>query len=179
MLLWQLFVSFLKIGFMSFGGGYAVISMIQYETNRFGWVSGEELRQAVSLSGMSPGSIATNSATLIGYRAAGLPGAIAATTGIVLPSLIVVILIAACFYRLHSSFWVKSSFYGLRPIITGLIVYAAIHFGFPDRSAGAIFNWTTFATLLIGAASFAAVTKYKIHPLKILFLSACAGIILF
>ncbi|GGA27961.1 chromate transporter [Paenibacillus physcomitrellae] len=178
MLFWQLFISFLKIGFMSFGGGYAVISMIQYETHRYGWLSDEEFQRTVALSGMSPGSIATNSATLIGYHIAGLPGAIVATAGIILPSLLIVILIAAFFFKLNSNPWVKSSFYGLRPVITGLILYAAIHFGFPDPSRN-IINWTTLATLLIGAASFLAVIKYKVHPLKIILVSACAGIVLF
>ncbi|ANS73448.1 chromate transporter [Paenibacillus yonginensis] len=178
MFIWQLFWAFLKIGFLSFGGGYAVLSMIQYETHSNGWMSDAEFRETVSLSGMSPGSIATNSATLIGYHAAGLPGAIAATSGIILPSLIVVILIAAFFFKIHTNFWVKSSFYGLRPIITGLILYAAIHFAFPSRN-GSILDWTTLGTLLIGAATFIAVVKYKVHPLAIILLSACAGIVIF
>lgn len=177
-MLWQLFFSFLKIGFLSFGGGYAVISMIQYEVNDHGWLSSEQFQHIVALSGMSPGSIATNSATLIGFQIAGWPGAIVATVGIVLPSLIVVILIAAFFYRIHTNYWVKSSFYGLRPVVTGLIVYAAIHFGFPSPS-GYIFNWTTLITLVIAAAAFLSIVKYKVHPLLVIFLSACAGIVVF
>lgn len=174
----QLFLSFFKIGFVSFGGGYAVISMIKYEVSTYDWLSAEEFQRIVSLSGMSPGSIATNSATLVGFHTAGLPGAIAATIGIILPSLIVVILMAAFFYKIHSNLWVKSSFYGLRPIITGLIVYAAIHFGFSNRTE-AIFAWSTFATLIIGAGAFLAIVKYKLHPFTVIAISACVGIILY
>ncbi|MRN52190.1 chromate transporter [Paenibacillus monticola] len=178
MLLWQLFISFMKIGILSFGGGYAVISMIQYEVYRYSWLTPEEFQRIVSLSGMSPGSIATNTATLIGYNTAGLSGAIAATSGIILPSLIVVILIAAFFYKIHSNPWVKASFYGLRPIITALILYAAIHFGF-SNPADSILHWTSIATLLISAAAFLLIVKYKVHPLMIIIGSACVGIILF
>ncbi|WP_089546394.1 MULTISPECIES: chromate transporter [Paenibacillus] len=178
MLFWQLFVSFLKIGFLSFGGGYAVIPMIQYEVQQHGWLSTGEFQRTVSIAGMSPGPIATNSATLIGYQTAGLAGAVTATAGIVLPSLLIVILIAAFFYRMNANPWVKSSFYGLRPIITGLIVYAAIHFGFPNPSE-AIYHWTTFATLLIGVLAFIAITRYKLHPVTVIVCSGVAGIVLF
>jgi chromate transporter len=178
MIAWQLFFSFLKIGFLSFGGGYAVISMIQYDTERYHWLSGSSFQEIVALSGIAPGSIATNCAALIGYHTAGLTGAVAATIGILLPSLSVVILIAAFFFRLYQNFWVKSAFYGLRPVVTGLIAYAALHFGFPDPS-GAVLNGALLETLLVGAASFVAIVKYHVHPLKVIAASACAGIILF
>lgn len=178
MLLWQLFFSFLKIGFSSFGGGYAVIPMIQYESSRYGWLTDTQFQSTVSLAGMSPGPIATNSATLIGYETAGFLGALVATTGIVLPSLILVIVIAAFFYRINSNTWVKSSFYGLRPIITGLIAYAAIHFGLSNH-AQVIMSWTTLATLLIGVGAFCAIVKYKLHPLMVIAGSAIMGIVLF
>ncbi|MDO7908718.1 chromate transporter [Paenibacillus sp. JX-17] len=178
MLYWQLFISFLKIGFLSFGGGYAVIPMVQFEVEKHGWLSGGLFRQIVSVAGMSPGPIASNSAALIGYHTAGIAGAVMAAAGILLPSLLIVILIAAFFFRLNSNIWVRSSFYGLRPIVTGLIVYAAIHFGF-SNSSEAIYHWPVLATLLIGVLAFTAITRYKIHPLAVILGSACAGIILF
>ncbi|MGO4373587.1 chromate transporter [Paenibacillus sp. MCAF20] len=178
MLYWQLFLSFLKIGLLSFGGGYAVIPTIQYEVERYGWLTAEQYQRSVSLAGMSPGPVATNSATLIGYHAGGLPGSVIATAGMVLPSLIIVILIAAFFYKMNTNIWVKSSFYGLRPIITGLIAYAAIHFGFSGQSE-AIYHWTTFATLLIGVITFLAIIKYKVHPISVIAGAAVIGIVLF
>ncbi len=178
MLLWQLFISFLKIGFVSFGGGYAVIPLIQHDSEQYGWMAAEPFRQTVSLAGMAPGSIATNSATLIGYQVAGIPGAAIATLGIVLPSLVLVITLAGLFYRLHSSQVVKSSFYGLRPIVTGLIAYAAIHFGL-GSGWSALSELTTWLTLLIGAAVFVAIVRYKAHPLLVILGSAVIGIVLF
>ncbi|WP_411348697.1 chromate transporter [Paenibacillus sp. WLX2291] len=178
MLVWQLFLSFLKIGFVSFGGGYAVIPLIQHDAEQFGWMSADTFRQTVSIAGMAPGSIATNSATLIGYDVAGIAGAFAATTGIVLPSLVLVITLTGLFYRLGSSRMVKSSFYGLRPIVTGLIVYAAIHFGL-GSGWDALLQWKTWLTLLIGAGVFLAIIKYKAHPLLVILGSAIMGIVLF
>lgn len=178
MLYWELFITFLKIGLLSFGGGYAVIPMVQYEVEKYSWLSPEEFQRIVSLAGMSPGPVATNSATLIGYHTAGIPGAVTATTGIILPSLLIVILIAAFFFKINKNPLVQSSFYGLRPIITGLIVYAALHFGFSGNGE-TIFQWSTFATLLTAAAAFLAIIKYKLHPLVVILLSACVGIVLF
>ncbi len=178
MLLWQLFISFLKIGFVSFGGGYAVIPLIQHESEQYGWMAAESFRQTVSLAGMAPGSIVTNSATLIGYQVAGIPGAAMATLGIVLPSLVLVITLAGLFYRLNSSQVVKSSFYGLRPIVTGLIAYAAIHFGL-GSGWSALSELKTWLTLLIGAAVFFAIVRYKAHPLLVILGSAVMGIVLF
>lgn len=177
-MLWELFFTFLKIGFVSFGGGYAVIPLIQYEVAANGWLSNGEFQKAVSLAGMAPGPIATNSATLIGYKTAGLWGAILSTLGIVLPSLVVVVLLTTVFIRLQHNKWLKSSFYGLRPIITGLIVYAAIHFGFLGGNENA-FSWNTVYTLGICAGSLYVMLKYKFHPFKVILTAGVAGIILF
>lgn len=178
MLLWKLFLIFMKIGFASFGGGYAVISMIHYEVSQYGELTPERFQHIVALAGMSPGSIAVNAAMLIGLDTAGMPGAIAAITGIILPSLVIIVLAAQFFYKLHTKPWVQYSLYGLRPIIVGLIIYAAIHLGFP-RLPGSLLNWTTLATLLIGGVAFLSIVKYKLHPLLVIALSACAGIVLF
>lgn len=177
-MLWELFFTFLKIGFVSFGGGYAVIPMIQYEVSGNGWLTTSEFQEAVSLAGMAPGPIATNSATLIGYKTAGPLGAVLSTIGMVLPSLIIIIGLAALFFRVQNNKWVKSSFYGLRPIVTGLIVYAAIHFGFRGSDESGI-TWLTIGTLLICAASIFLLLKYKCHPLMLILAAGAAGIVLF
>ncbi|MBW7452782.1 chromate transporter [Paenibacillus sepulcri] len=176
-MIWGLFITFLKIGLVSFGGGYAVIPMIQFEVSAHQWMTGGDFQQAVSLAGMAPGPIATNTATLIGYKSAGILGAAASTLGMVLPSLTVVVLMAAFFFRLQHNQWVKSSFYGLRPVITGLIVFAAIHFGFPDGETG--FTWVTVCTLLICAGCLYLLLKYKLHPIMVIMAAGAAGIILF
>lgn len=79
---------------------------------------------------------------------------------------------------MNKNLWVKSSFYSLRPIITGLIAYAAIHFGFSDHSE-TIYHWSTFANLLIGVLAFLAIIKYKVHPISVIGGAAVIGIVLF
>ncbi|MFC7680585.1 chromate transporter [Paenibacillus sp. GCM10028914] len=177
-MLWELFVTFLKIGFVSFGGGYAVIPLIEYEVSENGWLSSVQFQEAVSLAGMAPGPIATNSATLIGYKAAGPLGAIMSTLGMILPSLVIIIILAALFFRVQNNKWVKSSFYGLRPIVTGLIVYAAIHFGFLGKQESGI-TWATVGTLLICGVSLFLLLKYKLHPFILILAAGVAGIVLF
>lgn len=177
-MLWELFITFLKIGFVSFGGGYAVIPLIQYEVSGNGWLTPVEFQEAVSLAGMAPGPIATNSATLIGYKSAGPLGAIMSTLGMILPSLIIIIALAALFFRVQNNKWVKSSFYGLRPIVTGLIVYAAIHFGFLGKQEAGL-SWSTLGTLLICGTSIFLLLKYKLHPFILIVAAGAAGIVLF
>lgn len=177
-MLWELFLVFLKVGCLSFGGGYAVMTVIQRETAGRGWLGGGQFEEIVALAGMAPGSIATNTATLIGYSLSGIGGAIVSTLGMILPSLLVVVLITAFFFRSPDRGWMRTSFYGLRPIVTGLIVYAALHFGLGGRTEAGL-NWTTAGTLLICAGCLVGVLKYKIHPFAIIALSAVAGIVLF
>jgi len=177
-MLWHLFVVFMKVGFLSFGGGYAVMPIIQHEIQRNNWMTGDEFERIVALAGMSPGPIATNSATLVGYQLGGISGAVVSTAGIVLPSLLLMVGIAAFMYRIHNNLWVRSSFYGLRPIVASLIMYAAIHFA-GMMGGETLLTWSTIATLLICAGAVIGVLKYKLHPLTIIIASGLAGIILF
>ncbi|PZD97470.1 chromate transporter [Paenibacillus sambharensis] len=176
-MLWDLFLTFLKIGFVSFGGGYAVIPLIQHDVSVNRWLSPVEFQETISLAGMAPGPIATNSATLIGFKTAGYMGAILSTLGMILPSLLVVVLLTSIFIRLQHNKWLKSSFYGMRPIITGLIVYAAIHLGLLGTSEA--LSWKTTGTLAICAGSLYIMLRYKFHPFTVILLSGAAGIIIF
>ncbi|MFD0695803.1 chromate transporter [Paenibacillus sp. GCM10027628] len=178
MLIWSLFFTFLKIGFISFGGGYAMIPIIQHEVEIHQWMTGEQYNHAVALAGMGPGPIATNSATLIGFEAAGIPGAIAATFGMVFPSLLLIILLAAFLYKWHHHKWFKSSFYGLRPVVTGFIIFAAIHFGWSGADK-VLFSWHQAATVLITIGVVVGVIKYKLHPFVVILLSGVMGIVFF
>lgn len=178
-MLWELFALFFKVGCMAFGGGYAAMSLIQRETAARNWMDTPEFREIASLAGMAPGSIATNSATLIGYAQAGPAGAAAATIGIVLPSLLLVAALTAFFVRLHDKPGVRAGFYGLRPVVVSLIFYAGIHLGFGGKSAESFFDWQTIGMLLIGAGCLVALVKMKLHPLAVILLSAAAGIVLF
>ncbi|CAN7610147.1 chromate transporter [Paenibacillus sp. LjRoot153] len=179
-MLFQLFLTFLQIGLVSFGGGYAMIPVIQFEVEQHQWLTLDEFHHVIALAGTSPGPIATNSATLIGYETAGIPGAILATLGMVLPSLVVIILVATFLFRWHSHQWFKSSFYGIKPVVTGFIIYAALHFGqstFGTVQTGV--TWRQVATLLIAGGAFMAIVKYKLHPIIVIVGAGILGIVFF
>lgn len=177
-MIWDLFITFIKIGFLSFGGGYAIIPMIQHEALEGGWLSEMEFQEVVSIAGMAPGPVATNSATLIGYRISGLEGAIASTLGMIVPSFIIILVVSIFFYRVKDSQWIKTLFYGLRPVITGMIAYAAIRFGFIGKDY-ALFTWQTLGTLIIVFAALYGLMKYKLHPLTIIVASGIVGVAFF
>ncbi len=177
-MIWNLLFAFIKIGFLSFGGGYAIIPMIQHEAIQGDWLSEMEFQEVVSIAGMAPGPVATNSATLIGYRVAGMGGAIAATVGMILPSLLIIIVLSIFFYRVRDSKWMKSLFYGLRPVITGLIAFAAIRFGFMGKGHE-FFTWQTYGTLIIVFLALYGLIKNKLHPLTIIIASGIVGVAFF
>lgn len=177
-MIWNLLFVFFKIGLLSFGGGYAIIPMIQHEAIKGGWLSELEFQEVVSIAGMAPGPVATNSATLIGYRIAGMEGAIVAALGMILPSLIIAIILSIFFYRLRDSQWMKTIFYGLRPVITGLIVFAAIRFGFMGQEHNFL-TWQTFGTLIIVCVSLYGLMKIKLHPLTVIVGSGILGVAFF
>lgn len=182
-LLWELFITFLMIGAVSFGGGYAMIPVIEREVvHANGWMTLPTFTDVIAVAGMSPGPIATNSAIFVGYRMAGVPGALASTLGMVLPSLVIILIVAAFFYKVRTSELVKKGFYGLRPIITGLIFYAAIKFAVGNQviptSFGA-FGWETAGLIVIFLTSLVGLVKYKVHPILVIVLSGLAGTALY
>jgi chromate transporter len=178
--LFSLFLTFFKIGFISFGGGYAMMPIIQHEVSKNNWLTDEAFNQVVSLAGSGPGPIATNCATLIGFQTAGVMGAIAATLGMVLPSLLLIIVLAAFLYKWHTNKWFKSSFYGLKPVVTGLIIFAAIHFGMAGWGEAKLpITWQQIATILISIGAFVGIVKYKLHPFIIIVGAGIMGIVFF
>jgi chromate transporter len=178
-MLWNLFLTFFKIGLMSFGGGYAMLPVIQHEVERHGWLSAKTFTDTVALAGMAPGPIATNSATLIGFKTAGAPGAFAATLGMVLPSLLIVVVIAAFFLKLHRHERVKAAFYGLRPVVAALIAYAALRYGWDSSAGSSLWSWPVLGGLLITASVVVGMLRYKLHPAAAIVLSGLLGIAFF
>lgn len=178
MILLDLFLTFLMIGAVSFGGGYAMIPIIELEVSKHGWMTIQEFTDVIAIAGMSPGPIATNSAIFVGYQTAGFLGAVVSTIGMIIPSLTIILVLATFFYRFNEHRLVKSAFYGLRAIITGLIIYAAISFAYSNNLIGSL-SWETFALILIYISALVALIKFKIHPLFVIILSGIAGIIIF
>ncbi len=129
-LLWELFSTFFKIGLFTFGGGYAMISIIQRETvERRGWVTDEDIMNMIIIAESTPGVIAVNSATFVGYKVAGLWGGIIATLGVVLPSFIIIVLISLFYNEVRENRYVAAAFRGIRCAVVVLIFNAVRKLG--------------------------------------------------
>lgn len=176
----SLFAMFFLVGLVSFGGGYAMIPLIQEEVlNRHGWMQAGQLADIVAVAGMSPGSIATNIAVAVGYREAGWPGAAMAAFAVVLPSFVLILAAGKLFFRYRDNRWMAASFYGLRAVVVGMIAFAAVSFA---RHAGLLTgtpDWRTWCQLAIFAGSLFALIYLHKHPFVVIILSGLVGIALY
>ncbi len=173
----KLLVSYLKIGFFGFGGGYAMLSLIHSEVVvRNGWLTSGEFSDIVAISQMTPGPIALNSATYIGYEVAGIIGSVVATTAVCLPALTIMLLITRFYVRLHDNRYVQGVVWGMRPVVVGMIASAALLLIFPHSEDGRSFidgwSWAIFALTLLGSAR-------KINPILLIVASGVAGIVIY
>lgn len=125
----RLFWTFFKIGLFTIGGGYAMIPLINAEVIANGWLTEEMLIDFIAISESTPGAFAINIATFVGAETGGFFGAVCTTFGVVLPSLIIIYVIAVFFRKLTEKQLVKDAFGGLRPAVVGLIGYAFIKIG--------------------------------------------------
>ncbi|GAQ25914.1 chromate transporter [Tepidanaerobacter syntrophicus] len=124
----ELFATFFKIGSFTFGGGYAMIPLIEREVvENKKWVTEEEVVDVFAVAQSLPGAVAINSSTFIGYKIAGKKGALVATAGVILPSLLIITVIAMFFSRVQDNPVVSAIFSGIRPAIVGLISVAAVN----------------------------------------------------
>ncbi len=119
----ELFRSFLKIGAFTFGGGYAMIPIIEHEViDRRGWIARNEFLDLLTLAQSAPGPIALNTAVFVGYKVRGLRGAFASLAGVVIPSFTVILAVALLFADIRHNPWVDAAFKGMRPAVVALIV---------------------------------------------------------
>lgn len=116
-LLIKLFITFFKIGLFTFGGGYAMLPMIQEQVQTNGWITSRELVDFIAVSESTPGPFAINISTYIGMEKAGIPGALCATVGVALPSFLIIIFVAKCYEKFKTSTVVKGCMTGLKPEI--------------------------------------------------------------
>ena len=180
MILIELFLIFLKIGAFTFGGGYSMIAMIQYEAEQHSWLSQSELVDFVALSESTPGPLAVNMATFVGMKTGGVLGAVLATLGVVLPSFVTILIIAKCYERFKSSKTVGAVMSGLKPAVVGMIGTALLSVGrtvfFPSGLQADRFTQASFWVFL-GIFAVSAVLGFKkVNPIKIIVLSAAVGI---
>lgn len=178
-MIWSIFSTFLLIGFVSFGGGYAMLPVIEMRVTEMGWMSTQEFTDIIAVAGMAPGPIGTNAAIMVGFNIYGLPGAIAAAGGMVLPSFIIIMFFATTLGKVHSSKYVINGFYGLRPVITALIIYAAVKFTQINNIFDNVLSIDNMILIAIFFASFLALGKFKIHPMIVILSSGILGVLIF
>jgi chromate transporter len=167
----ELFWTFFLIGAFTFGGGYAMLPLIQIEVVNKGWMPNEAVVNFVAVSESTPGPFAINMATYVGSEMGGVLGAACATFGVVLPSLMIILTVAKCYDRFKKSKLVKGAMSGLKPAVIGMIGTAILSIG-----------KTVFVQpgMLISAVIFAAMAALafkKVHPIIIICISAAAGIL--
>jgi chromate transporter len=168
----EIFITFFKIGAFSFGGGYAMIPFIQREiVTIHQWLPKEEFIDVLAISQVTPGPIATNASTYVGYKIAGLLGALAGTTGVIGAAFILALFISRHFEKVKHLPQVKLMFKGLRPAVLGLIFSAGLSVG--------LATITNFKELGIGIFAFVSIVKFKLHPILTIAIAGCMGIVLF
>ena len=181
MILLDLFLTFFKIGITTFGGGYAMIPLIQSEVVAKGWLSETSLVNFIAVSESTPGPFAINIATYVGRVTAGIPGALCATLGVVLPSFIIILIVAKFYKKFKESKTVKGIMTGLRPAVIGRIGAALISMAttvfFPlGFSLGGLLTWDTAASVIILALALYLGMAKKLSPVIIILISAVIGI---
>lgn len=185
----QLFYTFFKIGLFGFGGGYAMISLIQGEVvTRHGWLTSGQFTDIVAISQMTPGPIGINSATYVGYASLvnagygplwGVLGSATATLAVVFPSFVLMLLISKFLMHYKNHPVVESVFQGLRPAVVGLLAAAALlllteeNFGTPHHP------WQFYISCLLFVFTFVGSQVYKMNPIALIVWCGVAGLLLF
>ncbi|MBQ2596064.1 MAG: chromate transporter [Bacteroidaceae bacterium] len=186
----RLFWTFFLIGLFGFGGGYAMISMIQGEiVTHYHWLTMGEFTDIVAISQSTPGPIGINSATYVGYtsiinagysHAWGVLGSFVASFAVVLPSFVLMILISKFLLKYYTHPAVENTFAGLRPAVVGLLAAAALLLMNAENfSSYAESPWQFCISVAIFAFAFISQRVYKMNPIHILLLCGLAGLILF
>ena len=175
----KLFLSFLQVGLFSIGGGYATMPLIQSQVvDQYGWLTMNEFTDLITIAEMTPGPIAVNSATFVGIRIAGVPGALAATFGCILPSMVIVSILAFIYYRYQKLSALQSVLQSLRPAVVALIASAGLSILQTvvfQGEAPAIQN-INWAGLMIFAAAFYLIRKRKWNPILVMGLCGASGL---
>lgn len=169
--LWQLFSVFFKIGICTFGGGIAMLPILERElADKRGWTNSEELLDYFAIGQSTPGIIAVNVATFIGYKQAGAVGGIVATCGIVCPSLIIITIIASFISNFSEIVWVQKALTGINVAVASLLTYAVVNFAKKAVK--------TPLGVLLFLLSFVAIFVFKVSTVWIIVCGCAVGVIL-
>lgn len=168
-MLWALFSTFFRIGLFTFGGGYAMIPLIKREVvERHKWIDSSEFVDMLVLAQSAPGPIAINTAVFVGYRCGGVAGAVASTLGTVLPSFIIILLVAIFFVEVRDNRYVDAAFRAMRPAVVALIVAPVVGLAKGMR-------WYMLA---VAAATAMAVWYFGLSPIYLISVAVAVGIVL-
>ena len=184
MILIELFWSFIQIGLFSIGGGYAAMPLIQNQVvDIHPWLTMTQFADIMTIAEMTPGPIAINSATFVGIQVAGLPGAIVATLGCVVPSCIIVLTLAYVYYRFRGLSIVQGILTGLRPAVVAMIASAGLSLLimalYGERAIPTDVFRLDFIALVLFSAGFFVLRKWKLSPLWVMAGCGAAGVILY
>lgn len=172
MIFWQLFYTFAFIGSLAFGGGYVMIPLIDSQVvEKLHWLTSTEFADIVAIAEMTPGPIAINTATFVGFKMAGPLGSVIATIGVVVPSFIIVMILAKLVTRFSQSPYLQTALGGIRPVVVGLIASAAWSFG--AKTLVDLKSWVLTGVMLL------ALVKTKISPILLIVASFVIGILFF
>ena len=184
----KLFLNFLKIGAFTFGGGYAMIPLIQETVLKNSWLSEEEILNFIAVSESTPGPIAVNMATFVGTSQGGFFGGLSATLGVILPAFVIILLVAAVMRNLLKFAGVQAFLKGVRPAVMALILSVSVTMGlkvlfsFSKAGDNVSSDWRSFlilAVVILAAFLWKKLRKKKISPILLIVVSAILGIILF
>ena len=188
----KLFLTFLEIGAVSFGGGYGMISLVREKVITNGWLTEEEFLNMIAVSESTPGPIAVNMATFVGSTQGGVIGSVLATLGVVLPAFIIMLLIASLIRNLLKYKGVQATLGGIRPAVVGLIIATAstmilssvlglksVFDGFTLEIPELVKNIVIFAAVVALAAVYKKFKKKKISPILLIVFSGVMGLALF
>ena len=168
-----LFLSFMKIGLFGFGGGYAILSLIQHEADYYGWLTPQEFADMVAISQMTPGPIGINAATYIGYTVTGsVFGAALTTFALILPSLVLMFVLCKIYFRVKDNLYAAGVMRGLRYVVIGMIAAAALLLMTPD-------NFIDYWSYLLFGLTFMATLLLRVNPILLICLSGVAGYVIY
>ena len=164
----EMFIAFFKIGAFTFGGGYAMIPLIEEEVvNNKKWISKNEFMDVLVVSQSLPGALAVNCSIFLGYKIGGALGAIMALLAVILPSFLIIIIIAAFFMQFRDNYYVNAAFKGITAAVPMLVLVGAV-----SLSKGLEKNSRTIITIII---ALIALTIFNFHPIMVIILSAIYG----
>ena len=168
----EIFVSFFKIGAFSFGGGYAMLPLIQREiVTNHNWITFKQFVDIIGISQMTPGPIAINSATFVGFKVSGIVGSIAATLGVISFSFILVSIANHYILKFKESYIMKAALSGMRPAMIGLIISVFLSLGHE--------SYKDVKSIIIGIIILGLLLSNKLHPILVIIISGIFGIIFY